>query len=336
MKQTIVFAAQKRCWPTVEEGANLHCEELPESPLPADLYGNETDVIMNPDDPETVDYHHVRPRFINGGVYVGMAGDLRRAFRRGFDQLDSAAESGAQLFSEQGVTGQVLGEQETYRNWRRKHSLESSIAETLIERNFEYHIGLDYTQELSLATCHSDNHGNIVPLGNQSAIDEYSSALGLTPARIWGVPDDIKKVHNPLDGYVSNPQWEDMPLYTDFFTQAVPAIVHHNAYKNNAKERRVTWWHRMWFVPHLRDMVTKQLRPGPLRPLATIETDAGDIVYWAPKSDALKRKPRLLIEKTKEPMGEASFDTLCRVPDKAGITEPYWWDEVFRDSKGPI
>ncbi|KAI6785285.1 uncharacterized protein J7T54_006927 [Emericellopsis cladophorae] len=336
MEQTIVFSAQKRCWPGIRDGYDLHCDELPESPFPADLYGDATDIIIETNNPGQPNFHNVRPRFINGGTYMGAAGDLRRAFRRGFDQLDSKAESGIKLSSEQGVSGQVFGEQEVWRNWRRKQSLEEGSATILMERDFEYHIGLDYTQELSLATCHSENHGDIVALGNQSAVDEYSSKAGLVQARVQGVPEDVVHVRNPLDGYAPETQWGDMPLYTDFYTQAVPAMVHHNAWQHGLKERRFTWWDRMWFFPYLRDMVASRLKPAPLEPLATIKTDDGDVVYWAPKSDEFKRKPRLLVGKTTEPLEEASFDVLCAVPSDNEASDSPWWDEVFRDDKGPL
>lgn len=331
MQQTIIVSSQKRCWPSVEEGSNLHCNELPESPLRKDLYGPDTDKMIDP-----ASFHNMRPRYINGGVYIGAAGDLRRMFRRAFDKVDSDTSKGIHLFSEQGISGEVLGEQETWRNWRRKHELVGNDAMGLMERDFEYHIGLDYSQELSIATCHAEPDGQVVPLNNQSAVDEYSAELGIFPVRVQGVPEDIRTASNPLNGLVEAPNWGDMPLYADFFTESVPTLLHHNAWKDNMKERRVWWWDRMWFFGHLRDLLVVRLKPAPLVPLAKVKTKTRDITYWAPHSDTLRRKPRLLVDKAFEPLGEIEFDAVCRFPDENVYSKQHWWDEVFRDGKGPI
>ena len=331
MQQTVVVSAQKRCWPSVEEGSNLHCDELPESPLREDLYGPETDKILGPKI-----FSNFRPRYINGGVYIGAAGALRRMFRRAYDKVDSETSKGVHLFSEQGISGEVLGEQETWRNWRREIQLASAGAVDLMERDFEYHIGLDYAQELSYPTCHSEKDGWIVPLNRRDLVDTHSFDRGITPVRVIGVPEDVRAASNPLQGLVEAPDWGNMPLYVDFFTETIPVLLHHNAWKDDLKQRRIWWWDQTWFFPHLRELLARHLTPAPLEPLATVNLDGRDVTYWASHSGNLKRKPRLLIDKAFEPLNEIEWDAVCRDPEENVSWEKHWWDEVFRDGKGPL
>lgn len=335
MRQTIVAAAQKRCWPSIEEGADLHCSELPPSPLREDLYGPDTDKDFSEDKV----FSNVRPRYINGGVYVGAAGDLQRMFRRAFAKVDAETSKGVHLFSEQGVTGEILGEQEVWRSWRRGLAVpDNAAAMGLAQRDFEYHIGLDYAQELSLATCHSEDDGSIVALNNQTDVDAHSAQRGISPARVHGVPEDVRAAPNPLHGLVDHPpDWGDMPLFTNFYTEAVPPLLHHNAWKDNLKERRVWWWDRTWFFPHLRALVERNLQPAAPRPLATVQTSSRSVTYWGSRPDGGGRgRPRLLVDKAFAPLEEIEFDALCRSEDESVYSEKHWWDEVFRDGKGPI
>ena len=331
MHQSVIVSAQKRCWPSIEEGSNLHCDELPESPLREDLYGPDTDKVLDPKS-----FNNFRPRYINGGVYIGAAGALRRMFRRAYDKVDSETSRGVHLFSEQGISGEVLGEQETWRNWRRQVQLAGTDAVELMERDFEYHIGLDYAQELSYPTCHSEKDGWIVPLNRQDLVDTHSSERGISPARVTGVPEDVRAASNPLQGLVEAPDWGNMPLYVDFFTETVPALLHHNAWKDGLKQRRIWWWDQTWFFPHLRELLARHLTPASLEPLAMVNLDGLDVTYWASHSNNLKRKPRLLIDKAFEPLNEIEWDAVCRDPEENVSWEKHWWDEVFRDGKGPL
>lgn len=331
MRQSIITASQKRCYPPPKAGSVMRCDVLPESPLRVDLYGSDTDNNFN----ET-DFHHVRPRFINGGTYMGPAGDLRRMFRRALFKLESAVGRGEKLYSEQGVTGEVLGEQETWRKWRREHDVADDDAMAMTQQDHEFYIGMDYKQELSIPTVFSEEDGVIITLNNKTGIDMHSAALGISPVRLQGVPDDISAAQNPLEAITESPDWGDMPLYADFFTEAVPALLHHNAHVNSLKERRVWWWDQTWFFNYLRQLLTLRLTPGELAPLANVKTGGGNVTYWAPQSDKVRRKPRSFLDSVVDPLAEMEFETLCQDPEEDGEIPQPWSDEVFRDGKGPI
>lgn len=244
MKQTIIAAAQKRCFPTIESGSNLYCDDLPESNLPADLYGDPTDT-----DSEKKYYHNVRPRYLNSGSFMGPVGDMRHYLRRVKQRMERVIAEDLGFEGDQGIFGEIFGEQELWRKWRREQAeLSSSDATTskrrgsaLWQRDFEFHVGLDYSQQLFLPTVYAEHDGHFVPLSNRSFIQTQSSKMGIDPVRLDGVPDDIRRSTNDLrkvlpPSVAKGFDWEQLPVYADFYTTAIPAVLHHNAWKNGGKE----------------------------------------------------------------------------------------------------
>lgn len=329
MRQTIVTACEKKCYPDISSGQNLRCHLLPESPLRADLYGPETDKN------ETRE-HDFRPRFINGGSYMGPAGDMRRMFRRAQSILDTYIGTGMKVRSEQGLVGEMFGEQEVWRQWMRKQNSANDEVLAMTHQTYEYHVGPDYYQELSIPTSRAHDDGVFIKLNNQTEIAAQSAERQISPVRLKGLPDDVKATQNPLANVTENPDWGEMPLWADFFTESVPVMLHHNAHVDNLKERRILLWDKIWIFPYLRELVTRSLTPRELTPLGTVQTEGGEITYWAPPLDSVRRKPRVFFHTVLEPMIEGNFNTICRYPDEKPDEGPHWWDEVFRDGKGPI
>ncbi|KAH7162075.1 hypothetical protein B0J13DRAFT_632887 [Dactylonectria estremocensis] len=341
MKQTVIVSAQKRCFPTLKEGSNLHCDAVPESDLMPDVYGPQTDANAN-------HYHEVRPRFMNSGSFMGPAGDMKRYFRRVKERLEKGLASELPYPGDQGIFAEIWGEQEVWRQWRRDfHSsltgdLPNHEAAAFIQRDCEFHIGLDYSQNLFLPTVYEENDGRFISLNEKAVIEKHSKDLGISPIHLQGVPKDLVGTHNPLSDIVpkgssETVDWGDMPLYADFFTTAVPVVLHHNAWKHGLKERRTKWWDQTWYFSHLRQLLEQQMKPRKLRPLVTLPTHNGQLVYFAPKSDAEKRKPRAYNQKTvKTGFREIELDDVCRYEDETKDSREHWYDEVFRDGKGPM
>lgn len=366
MEQTILISPQKRCWPGPSSHSDLSCDALPESPVREDLYGPDTD-----EDPEN-NYQHSRPRYINSGSIMGPVRDMRRFFRRANDKTENHYSDGTQMSSDQGVFGEVWGEQEVWRTWaREQHRVGADKtgdrAQTLIQSDFEYHVSLDYYEQLFVATVFHEedvslektgrapviftlltryfSQGDIVKLNNRTAI-EFESRYRNIPTRLDGLPDDIKGSPLPRQvaavglGQGHRRDWGDMPLYADFYSATVPAVIHHNAHINNLKTRRETWWDRIWFFPYLRQLMEERLQPGSLQVLAAITTKSGsnDITYRALLSDETKRKPRLFKSADfKSGVQEAeTFDGICSDWDPEREKKRRWFDEIFRDGNGPI
>ncbi|CAM1508802.1 Fc.00g056500.m01.CDS01 [Cosmosporella sp. VM-42] len=325
LQQTIVAGSEKNCWPRPSVGSNIQCPSLPDSPIREDLYGTETDKNQT-------DRHNLRPRYINGGVYIGQANDVRRWFRRASNIMMEGINNGKKLRSEQGLTGQVFGEQEIWRQWRRDNAETKNepIASTLIQRDFEYHIGLDYFQVLSAQTHDAGNDGRIVVLSNQTDIDRHSAELNISPVRLRGIPDDVRTAQNPLENLIERPDWGEMPLYVDFYTESVAVILHHNGKGPGQKKRRKDWWALTWYFKYLRRLVQRRLMPGEPALLATVETENGIITYRPLDAEKLGKKPRIMRDLATERLIETEFDAICGAPN-----EP-WWDEVFRDGQGNL
>lgn len=211
-----------------------------------------------------------------------------------------------------------------------------------MQRDYEFHVGLDYTQNLFLPTVYEEDDGVFVSLDNKTVIERHSSKLGISPVRLLGVPKDLVNSYNPLEELFSSESgdgvgWGEMPLYADFFTAAIPVVLHHNAWKHGLKERRIWWWDQTWYFPHLRQLLQLHMRPGRLQPLARLPARSGYLEYYAPKSDAEKRKPRAFSRETyKEGFAEIELGAVCKYENESNDSAEHWYDEVFRDNKGPM
>ncbi|ODA84195.1 hypothetical protein RJ55_02713 [Drechmeria coniospora] len=325
MKQTIVASSQKKCWPLPSDGYDLRCDKLPESPLKADLYGPKTDM-----DPE---FRQNRARYLNSGSFLGPAGDMRHLFRRVLGKLNDVVGDRSHKWSDQGMFAEVFADQEIWRQWQRDHDTGvGDEAMDLVQHHLEFHLGLDYRQQLVVPTVFSEIDGEFLHLSNQTAIDEHSARLNISPVRLTHLPEDVATARNPLADVVKAPAWKDMPLYADLFTEVVPVAMHHNAHVNDSKARITTWWDRPWYFPYLRQLLEFHLRLAELAPLASIHRQGANITYWAPMSNKDRKKPRILKDSAAEPLEEIELDAACRSADE----NEHWWDEVFRDGKGPL
>ncbi|KAK2674659.1 hypothetical protein RAB80_009643 [Fusarium oxysporum f. sp. vasinfectum] len=316
MKQTIMVSAQKRCWPRAKSGSNLHCDALPESPLREDLYGPETDKDPNL---RMVD---VRPKYINSGAFIGPVGDMRKYFRRAQERYEfGKAEQGNHFYSDQGFFGEIWGEQEMWRTWRRELGdaiNPSHNVSTMVRDQFEFHVGLDYNQTISIPTVFEEDDGDILTLNNQTYIAERSRELEIEPVRLTAVPEEIANATNPLARILSEEDrrtlnWGDMTLYADFFTTAIPINIHHNAHINNLKNRRVLWWDRMCSL------------------WGRVEIPEGRAIYWG--LEAYRTIRRFM--PAQRGMVNTDLDTVC-TSSWAKKEKQNWWDVVFQDGQGPL
>ncbi|KAF5609674.1 uncharacterized protein FSUBG_3881 [Fusarium subglutinans] len=291
MKQTIVAASQRKCYPEdpVKFGVDMKCDRWPEPPLREDLYGPETEK-------NATFWHNNRPRWINGGMYIGPAGDMRRLFRRAKQNIERMVAEAFPIRSEQGMIGEVLGAQEVWRELQRQNHVSVDV-EDFVGENFEFHIGLDYAQDISAQAFATEIRpeddlfdGDFVMLSDQASIEKNSEVRGISPVRVEGIPDDLKSVQSPLVEQGKAVDWSDMRLYTDFFLTTVPAILHHNKFK----ERRETWWDRPWYHQKLRGLVKSALLPRKgNEPLATVQLEGSKVRYWAASAEKKDRYPRM-------------------------------------------
>lgn len=332
MEQTIIISAQKKCFPPPSSGSVLHCDQLPESPARQDLYGPNTDK-----DPEV--FHDVRPKYLNSGSMIGPVGDMRKYFRRVHERMQRGLANGKDLYSDQGIFGEIFAEQEIWRRWLRKNTVSRKDKSfDVMHSDFEYHVGLDYMQNLFIPTVFEEQDGKITALNNETGIAEKSVSLGIEP-RLDGVPDDIQSSTNPLNMHVLHDpaDWGDMPVYADFYSTAIPVVVHHNAHKDGAKKRRYLWWDRIWFFPYLRQLIKAQLGIVEAEPLLDIAVNGERLVYWESRSNVTQKKPKtFIVDSGKASIVEREFGYVCRAKTEKAEAEKPWYDEVFRDGQGEL
>lgn len=294
-KQNIVVTAAKDCHPGPESGSHPHYDHWPQSPMPKFMYGPGTDKVSGPLFDPAQKYKKVRPRCVNSGMIMGTMGALRAALARSKDKIAEAERTGRQLWSDQALLGEVIGEQELWREWVRHlaatwdggdndaagaplyggdgglHRDVVPIARAALRegKNFEFGIGLDYGFSTIPPTCSAEEDGDFVALSDHEQVEAASERAGVVDGvRVRGVPPelllhatpnaarDAVKYRDPLRDIA----WGSVPLYTDFFFGTTPVGIHHNAYVDGLKAWRIdNWWERMWFHRHLRRLVSSHL-----------------------------------------------------------------------------
>ncbi|EQB58050.1 hypothetical protein CGLO_01764 [Colletotrichum gloeosporioides Cg-14] len=348
-KQNIIVTTAKDCQPDWESGSSPRYEYWPDSPLPADFYGEGTDEILPYVFDSARKYKKIRPRCVNSGMIMGKIGALRGALQSAKKKVEKAAMDGRQLWSDQALFAEVIGDQEMWRSWMRglastwngtaSHDQPRDmpphvrdIANSALEgKKFEFGIGLDYEFATIPPTCSSEDDGFFVRLDDTEMVKKESEKAGVTGGvRVKGIPPELTDAEGPLPGLGSS--WGKVPLYTDFFFGTTPVGIHHNAYVFGLKPWRLEhWWNMTWYYPHLRQLVTKALRSnGKLTPLTRLplrENDGNEMVYWASDND---EKTAKVFDGSNQTHASISWDGLCQKGDTK------WHDVLFGDHDGPL
>lgn len=303
LRQTIVFGAGKRCAPN-----QLHtvaCYPIPESPLPSDLYGANTDTVMGRNK-----YTSLRQRYLNSGYVIGPVADVRRMFRRAAEKAtavkdhidwDNGSHDSDLMYhgSDQSVFNTMLGEQEIQREvMRRRHLsrlqklvdparrkpsyIEGTLIDDPLDPSFthepmehkagkpdEFGIGLDFFSELGQQTVNAEEDGRWINYGENVSEQVKDRHMFDCPSRVTGaLVQDVRDSRSPFDGLDGlTADWTGVPLYTNLCLDTIPVMVHHNG----DKAARKYAWPRLWLQPHAREFLS-QLGHGPSG--ASLEDDA--------------------------------------------------------------
>lgn len=332
MRQTTVVAAQKACHGPRDDVSDLHCASLPESTLPDDIYGILTDSPLM-----DLRWKWRRPYGLNSGSFMGPARDMRSFFMRVKEKIDKIEEMGAEIAGDQGVFAEVFGEQET---WRRELQARHAEGDWSAERKkaqerekWDFGLTLDYTQELFYPTSYSEYDAQF------RVLDEEETDL-----RRVGEMSDIDEARSPL-AVLKNVPKEDlalgkMSLFIDSWTGAIPAVLHHNAWRFGLKNRRKTFWDKMWYFPYLRRLLKAQSSTKrKATPLATFEANNGTLEVWpygAEKKDP--RKSSFILEEKRGKhqqfgLRSAEWAEICAFDDTEK-EEMTWFEELFQDDGG--
>ncbi|KAM3500232.1 hypothetical protein MY10362_006577 [Beauveria mimosiformis] len=370
-KQNIVVTSAKDCHPGPESGSDPHYHHWPQSPMPKFMYGPGTDKVSGPLFDPARKYKKVRPRCVNSGMVMGTMGALRAALARSKEKIAEAERTGRQLWSDQALLGEVIGDQELWREWARHlgatwdgdaagaplsggglHRDVVPVARAALRegKNFEFGIGLDYAFGTIPPTCSAEEDGDFVALSDHKQVEAASERAGVVDGvRVRGVPTELLnttpnaardaiKYRDPLRGIA----WGNVPLYTDFFFGTTPVGIHHNAYVDNLKAWRIdNWWERMWFHPHLRRLVSSHLilpQTGsgvrPIVRVANVSSDGVEVVYVPPASES-QEKVVTVFEPARDVGEEAVFEPISFDGICQKGKKP-WFEELFGDKIGPL
>ncbi|GAB7329646.1 hypothetical protein MBLNU13_g01387t1 [Cladosporium sp. NU13] len=342
-RQTIIASAQKRCYAPQSTMTDLHCGDLPESTLPANVFGFWTDSTF-------FNYQHARPRYLNSGSFMGPAGDLRKYFQRVNDRMEeylAQSPTSEQLSGDQGTFAETFGEQEVWRNSLHEQGAAERTQKLRSTSNeLEYHVGLDHSQELFYPTCYSEHAGSFLRMQDSESVRRESKAAGVSPPQIQKLPTDIASAPSPLASLHSGPvqlqSWDSVPLYTDFWTASIPVAVHHNAWRNGLKGRLETWWDRTWYFPYLRELLDRRMASNGTSagPMADVRASGINqtLTLW-PYQTEVESYAALLFGKNEtgtHRLEPADWDTICESRDAVVESGRLWYDEVFRDRKGRL
>ncbi|KAI4785510.1 hypothetical protein E4T44_14102, partial [Aureobasidium sp. EXF-8845] len=312
------------------------CYAVPNSTLPADVYGQGTDIYLNKSSSNP--YVNIRQRFLNSGVAIGTVKAMRELYTEALARVEKDANFG----SDQYILSQIFGDQELYREILRRDSkswlqrwmeedYEDPQAQIFHEahievvknqsRRLEFGLGIDYESSISLATIFAPKDTAWLTFNNATGLHEANKNLNISEvdSRINFTLSDIASSGAPLstsDLGLTAPTvpWANVSILTDVKTGFAPAIVHHNAWQNNMKTRRVHWWNQTWFQQDARALYTHYAK-GLDAPIA-VSREPYPIEWWSSE----KRRGGVLDG------GEwIGYENICLGTE----------DEVFRDGAGP-
>lgn len=205
--QKVLFAAQKEC--NVAHGLespDCYANLIPQSSLYRRINGKETNGHGSG--------KNNRPRFIEGALAIGRAGDIKRVWRRTAElaQLQHEGETP----STQNLFTRIFGEQE----WNRVQSRKASSLRFRVwlgeklgygidnhngtmlpskgpDLNYEFGIGLDYTSSVFQLLEKSRDDVSFVEFGKKNRLN-WKGETG----RLWGsvkLPMEFEKVGKPME-----------------------------------------------------------------------------------------------------------------------------------------
>lgn len=218
---SVVFGADKLCWPNPPDSPP--CRLAPQSTLPKDSYGPETDKDSSG--------YKVRPRFLNSGTVLGEWTSVENVYSRG---AEIARSKGEGLHSDQGVLAEVWGEElvQVLEDPNRGR-------DTQITDGDKYNITMvmDYESLLFMTMTHS--HDDLI-WGWKNVTDNPN-----TESRYSGLPINSSPPTLSTSADIND---QRLWLATNSISQHTPVLLHFNGWKFPlGDENSAGWWDRMWW-----------------------------------------------------------------------------------------
>jgi hypothetical protein len=299
----VLFGAAKECSNLPNDPA---CISVPQSPLPKDIYGPQTD-----NHPEG---KYNRPHFMGSSMVIGRVIDLRPIYKHATEML--ALEDGAKRDS-QYVFSQIFGQQEfarsltplakplttsaKFRNFISSISKSNDAASKPTDftlqpgQNYEFGITLDYWSSIFQTMNNSVEDVRFVTFNHPSIIASPSKLSAASFANPIHLPLDLNETAPPFAQHVvsapnpdppvtaldtiSSPDtpWSEVELATNVIVpgSSVPASL--NFHGN--RELLSSMWSNMWFYKNSRALMRQYIR-SPDGPIAAEAAREGGDKWW--------------------------------------------------------
>ena len=288
--QTVIFGADKKCWPQDMDG--LICNVLPESSLPKTAFGSQTD---------NGEPRYARPRWVNSGTVLGPVADVRAIFEAASQRVKDKFHG----WSDQYYFAEIFGEQELRRNslaikpqnlekYLIKDERKDSFKNIQQDPKAEFHISMDYEASLFHTNTFATNDTEWVVFNTSSVSTDPSAVIGDEASVDPRLPNDIVTSRPPIfDGVVSerllgdettfaelpfDTTWSNVPLLFNKITGHIPVVLHINGDKSLLNK----WWGELWWAQGKwgKQLLQSSSRAprGPLTSLYDEET--GQMITW--------------------------------------------------------
>lgn len=306
IKQTVIFGADKKCWPQTPDYPA--CWAVPNSTLPADAFGDLTDRFHGAEGDRDPPADTFRPRWLNSGTVLGPIRDVREIFEAASQRVNDSYHGDR----DQWYFADLFGDQEYFRRELRHQELPGEVnmdnggkrVPITSMAEAEFYMGLDYESQLFSTMTFSaqdvdfmsfnDTKANIVRLlqKHNVSIDMEDDITTMIPKDIGDSPLPISvdlltevATEGTLDIAADmseqlpiNITWGEIPLLVNFPARSIPPIIHMNGNKSHIDPFwKLTWWSQLHLGRHL-------LRSGsraPQGPIATTTDADGVLRYWS-------------------------------------------------------
>lgn len=301
IKQTVIFGADKKCWP--QEKGSMTCNAAPESSLPQDVYGSKTDIDG--------EFALTRPRWANSGTILGPVSDVRAIFEAASRQIQTEFHG----YSDQWYFAEIFAQQEIKRNslskrpkdltkYLGKGSSQQTLSQLVEKAVVDLHMTLDYEASLFHANAFAVEDTEWIVFNSTSDSTKRSNSPKLRIRRKMPslLPTDIGASRSPLfeSGIgeelfdeassmelQSGTTWQDVQLLANKVTNSVPVLIH----LNGNKEIQNEWWGQLWWAQNgwgqkLLKSSSKASR-GPLG-TTTDEKSGRKTTWWKGSYNSLK------------------------------------------------
>ncbi|KAI5299204.1 hypothetical protein KEM56_003436, partial [Ascosphaera pollenicola] len=283
--ERIIFAASKECNAPGKKLRAPACMAVPFSPLRPDTYDYYTDKTRDP-----ITY---RPRWLSGGMIMGLVADLRLLYQKAADiaklnpwldeELILARMHGEQEFMREINRRTTVGFWQNLGEWLgfiRMVNLSNLDMQIVPGERYEYGIGLDYNAKLLFPMLHSERDIEWLRYDDSQKLLRIQRERKLPFGTSLRLPPDISTLQSPFyspdDKTIAwriaayndravpafpHPKirsWPSFSLLTNIPTFTIPPILHMDICIPESE--RKNHWEKMWFKAWARPLLTETVR----------------------------------------------------------------------------